>query len=414
VISLQGVFTKQTGVYANQYLHQMRDGGNEKPAVPQPLLRSLKWYNPVLTSFMPSCGGFPASAGTSRQGAAAAATAALPRQLTQQQQQPLYDSYTYSYSALPVTSGGGGISSSSYSQVGGPLASATAMGHAPTCLALAGGMCSCWAGNSATAVQAYSVSAGNQAGAAAAVGGYVNCPDGSLQPAQLQPWQQQQQMGDAGMYGMDGVATTGDVAGSPFMLFGGGSSCTRELAGSSTKLQSAGGAATAPPTSGLGAQTNPVCVKSEPGGNAAGAVATQQHDQQQPSSSSMSSGSPVRPGLVGGCGNVTPPPAGSMDRAHRANDAPAASSRSTVMGLDTAGKPSTTITHDGVITTHACKNCADRIFFDVFYRTHQCKQHIMLPLLFYATAALHATEVPTQDLLHREAPVQAFPALIQP
>ena len=220
------------------------------------------------------------------------------------------------------------------------------MGHAPTCLALAGGMCSCWAGNSATAVQAYSVSAGNQPGAAAAVGGYVNCPDGSLQPAQLQPWQQQQQqqMGDAGMYGIGGVATTGDAAGSPFMLFGGGSSCTRELAGSSTKLQSAGGAAAAPPTSGPGAQANPVCVKSEPGGNAGGAGATQQqqqqqHDQHQPSSSSMSSGSPVRPGLVGGCGNVTPPPAGSMDRAHSANDAPAASSRSTVMGLDAAGKP---------------------------------------------------------------------------
>jgi len=283
-----------------------------------------------------------AMTGSSRQAAAAAATAALPRQLTQQQQQqPTYDGYTYSYATVPVGSGGG-ISSSSYSQVGGSLASAAALGHQPGCMAMAGGMCSCWSGTAA-GVQAYSPA--SLAAPGAAVGGYVNCPDGSLQPAQLQPWQQQQQqMGDGG-YGAP------EVTGSPFQLFGSGSSM-QELAGSSTRLQSAGGASTAAGAAAAApAGMSMPLIKAEvqsltpQAGSCApaGGGSTQQphHDHQQPSSSSMSSGSPVRPGLVNSCGTVTPPAAGgSMDRAHSINDVPAASSsRTTATPMDTSAGP---------------------------------------------------------------------------
>jgi hypothetical protein len=282
--------------------------------------------------------------GTSRQAASAAATAALPRQLSQQQQQT-YDGYTYGYAAMTVGSSGGGLSSSGYSQgLGGAAAGgfASAVSHEPGCLAMAGGLCSCcWQVGTAEA-QAYSTAshvAGNTA-VGSAGGGYINCLDGSLQPWQQQ--QQQQQLGDAGMYG---VGTSGEVAGSPFAVFAGGSS-TSQLAGSSTHLPSAGGAPAAAAPSAAAAA---VGVKAEQGlgpqsgGSAtAAAAAGVNHDTLQgdhhPSSSSMSSGSPVRPGLVASSGNLTPPPArsvgGSMDRAHSTTDLPAASSRSTVMGLE--------------------------------------------------------------------------------
>jgi hypothetical protein len=261
--------------------------------------------------------------------AAAAAAGSSSMAASMHQVAQCYDGYSYSY-AVP---GGGmgatpGVSSSSYSPCSGSasaVAAAAAFGHQPTCMVAAGGSCTCWS-------QAY-----------AAGGAYGSLADGSMQA-----WtQQQQQQLDAAYY-----AAPADFSGSPFQMYAGveAGSNAAELAGSSTGLAAAGAAAPAGGNTDSKAGTpqaaqpqqqqqqqpqesnTPVAAGSTAVGPDANGIKQeqqqQQQDQHQPTCSSMSSGSPVRPGLVAHCnGGSATPQAGALsaaDRAHSSTDLPAA------------------------------------------------------------------------------------------